>query len=668
MSAPSLMRSPVELSKPDAGQMTVLGKGENITFSVVLSSDETILKTSHDPGEKRAWWQESIVGKPLREVLGECNRAWPFMLPDNLATLTDPVFLYEGTGKEGLPAGYIFSVLPFGELLFINMVPSVHPEGKLMDVDTSAFPVQDRALARLCIRLQTLEKRLGSFMKHMPGVFFAQKPDLSFDFIGDGFEELFGVDRESLYGSSSRFVEMISERDRDEFFRAAYGLKPGHCSETLHYRIGSADDGTLKHILDIRSACFAPGGLLLGFEGVLLNVTRQVNVEKRLTETSKREEIANVTCGLAHDFKNVMAGIYSLSDVVLNRLDRESPIYENMHLIREESRQAQQMVRRILDLSHSLPENKSSFYFGASVKEQVSLLAAISPGGCEVSYESDLSEDIPVTMDKNGLHQVLLNLAINAFDAMEGGRGRIEVSVRGVGPGDRVAGGFFGGAHAVEQHGVVLRVSDNGSGIPEAVQSKIFNAFFTTKDPTRGSGFGLYSIRTFAEDCGGWVDFTSVPGEGTTFELYFPADSFASGGPFQSSEQSVDADADTSGKRVLVFANERAEIDLLQEPLRHRGWEAVGFVCKEDAADFLSRGVGLPEVAVIVSTRDLDRTSDLFSAVKAFIPSCRVIIVSRSVPVAELQLIFGGKADCIQGLDSGIAALGSLLEQIVRIP
>ena len=196
----------------------------------------------------------------------------------------------------------------------------------------------------------------------------------------------------------------------------------------MNYRIRLEKSKQIIYLLDVRTPIKTSGGKLLGFDGVLIDVTRQAIAEHRLSNSVWREGLTTLTNGLVHDFSNLMAGIFSISELYHGMMDKDDPMKNGIGQIKKSSMQAQQLVRRIIDLHREKPSNKVVHDLRLLLKDQMDLLQIIIPRSTKIKTDFG-NETIPALIEETGFRQVILNLAINAKDAVVK-NGEIKITVR----------------------------------------------------------------------------------------------------------------------------------------------------------------------------------------------------------------------------------------------
>src|SRR5688500_5794087 len=232
--------------------------------------------------------------------------------------------------------------------------------------------------------------------------------------------------------------------------------------------------------------------------------------EEALRQAQKMEAVGRLAGGIAHDFNNILTAIGGMAELMSGSVSESDPLREDITGIRESVDQAKNLTRQLLAFSRKQIVQPSVVDLNVILRNAERLLRRLI--GEDVELVMDLRAELPpVRADVAQLEQVIVNLAINARDAMpSGGRLRIHTALRAAGRGEPA------------QH-VVLGVQDSGEGIPENVLPHIFEPFFTTKAPDRGTGLGLATVYGIVQQAGGRISVESTRGGGTRFEILLPA-------------------------------------------------------------------------------------------------------------------------------------------------
>ena len=415
-----------------------------------------------------------------------------------------------------------------------------------------------------------------SLMRHWPGVLFRQRPDLSFEFASARLEELTGHTIADWQHQPNLFWQVIHELDVEEVKRQLHVAGQSADGVASNFRVRHGVTGRVSYISEFRRAHRDAAGRVTGYEGFWQDVTRQTVAERRLASAAWKETLGLLTLGLAHDFNNVLAGTLSLSESFLSQIETDHPFHEGLTLVKRNTQQAAQLVQRIAQLHLGKTGTRSYQDLNELVKDGSVLLRTIVPKRIELTTEL-ASAPLPLYVDAVEFRQVLINLALNAAEAMpEQGRLTLRASQPETLPRMEQYAGTPPRAPAV-----CLAVSDTGQGIKTRLLPLIFDPFFTTKPMNRGSGLGLYNARLFAEKHQGAISVESEEGRGATFRLWLPL------ADFTEAEQAMEQ----SGRRrrsLLLAGHPGQLLDRSTEFLRQNHYHVVAG--GTDAEDLLRSG------------------------------------------------------------------------------
>jgi len=349
---------------------------------------------------------------------------------------------------------------------------------------------------------------------------------------------------------------------------------------------------------------------------IIHDVTERDALEKQLEESQRLEMVGRLAGGIAHDFNNLITIMMSSSDMLLRRSPEDSPLRPYLEDLAHTARRASDLTRDLLAFSRRQVVEPRPLRLESVVTRMTGLLRRTL--GTEYTLDCAVGDDIPTVMaDPGQPEQVVMNLAINARDAMpEGGRLRISTHAMDVASGD--ARGVPAGRWAV------LEVADEGEGMDEETRQRAFEPFFTTKDSS-GSGLGLATVHGIASQAGGHVTIDSEPGRGSVFTVYLPE---APPGVRVQRVTSSDLPGVQAGARVLLVDDMDGVRRALARGLRHAGVEVEEASSADEvmalADDELRR------FDAVVSDVVMPRTSgaDLARELARRVPDVPVLLVS----------------------------------------
>jgi PAS domain S-box-containing protein len=236
--------------------------------------------------------------------------------------------------------------------------------------------------------------------------------------------------------------------------------------------------------------------------------------EQQLQHSQRLEAVGRLAGGVAHDFNNLLTVMMGCSEFLLLQLDEDDPRRAEADEIQRAAQRAAALTRQLLAFSRKQVLEPRPLDLNSSLNEMEGMLTRLL--GAEIELETKTELDVaPVFADPGQIEQVVVNLVVNARDAM-GDQGQVCVSVRELEIGEQLPGELESGDY------IVLSVSDTGEGIDEEKQGQIFEPFFTTKEVGKGTGLGLSTVYGIVKQTGGEIGLQSVVGEGTTFSIYLP--------------------------------------------------------------------------------------------------------------------------------------------------
>jgi hypothetical protein len=250
--------------------------------------------------------------------------------------------------------------------------------------------------------------------------------------------------------------------------------------------------------------------------GIAIDMTRARLVEEELRQAQKLEAIGRLAGGIAHDFNNILAVIHANTEFALAELPRDHAAVESLLDARKATSRGAGLTRQLLTFSRKQPRQSKPLALNVSVVGVEKLLRLII--GEDIAMSATIAPDLGlIEADPGEIEQVVMNLLVNARDAMpDGGRLRLETANVTIDPPRAVELGVRPGAY------VMLSVADTGCGMPPEVRARIFEPFFTTKDVDRGTGLGLSIVFGIVKEGGGAIAVETAPGCGTTFRIYWP--------------------------------------------------------------------------------------------------------------------------------------------------
>jgi PAS domain S-box-containing protein len=357
------------------------------------------------------------------------------------------------------------------------------------------------------------ETRLQNILDNSTAVVYVKDTDGHYLLVNREYERLFHVTSEQMRGKtdlelfSREVAELLREND-------AKALRSGGAIQLEE--LVPQDDGVHTYV-SVKFPLFDAAGCAYGVCGISTDLTELKRTEEQLRHVQKMDAIGRLAGGIAHDFNNLLTVINGYSGMLLDELDPTDPARASVTEILDAGERASGLTRQILAYSRKQVLEPNIWNLNTIVAEMTSMIGRLV--GEDVSFVTSLVHGKSlVLVDRGQVEQIILNLVVNARDAMaDGGKLTIETAVV-------VLDEQYVSTHLEVTPGphVMLAVSDTGHGIPQDVSVRIFEPFFTTKDVGKGTGLGLSVVFGIVKQSGGSISVYSEPGVGTTFRIYFP--------------------------------------------------------------------------------------------------------------------------------------------------
>jgi two-component system cell cycle sensor histidine kinase/response regulator CckA len=364
----------------------------------------------------------------------------------------------------------------------------------------------------------------------------------------------------------------------------------------------------------------------------MLETTERRALENQINQSQKMDMVGQLAGGIAHDFNNVLSAIMMANDFLLNAHKPTDPSFQDIMQIKQNATRAATLVRQLLAFSRRQTLRPQVLDLGDALSDLTMLLRRLI--GEKVKLDLVHSRDLwPVKVDVSQFEQVIVNLAVNARDAMPDG-GKLTVRTANVTP-EESAQLAHKGMPAADY--VRIAISDTGTGIPADIVDKIFEPFFSTKEVGKGTGLGLSTVYGIVKQTGGFVYVNSEEGKGTTFDIFLPRHR-----PEQDTQQEAHATngagkeaagpkprADLTGQgTILLVEDEEGLRSLNARGLRSRGYSVIEASNGVEAMEALEEKDGAVDLVVSdVVMPEMDGPT-LLKAMRGRNPELKIIFVS----------------------------------------
>ncbi|MCF8081647.1 MAG: PAS domain S-box protein [Deltaproteobacteria bacterium] len=385
-------------------------------------------------------------------------------------------------------------------------------------------------------------------------------------YVNPAFERITGYTRHDAVGKNPRILK--SGVQDEAFYQGLWQtIKSGKSwkNRMVNRRKDGAlytDETSITPVLNVQ-------GDITNFVAVKRDITAEIEMERRLAQAQKMEAIGTLAAGIAHDFNNILSPILVDSEMVLMQLSDESPLQVNLRRINNAGERARELVRQILAFARAHDQELVAVKVTPLIKESVKFLRSSIPSTIEIRSDLDIDQDT-VMADPTQLHQVVMNLCTNAAHAMAETGGRLDIVLTNETLGSRLPGMV---SELTPGRYLKLSVADTGPGIDPGLQKKIFEPYFTTKAPGKGTGMGLSLVHGIVERFEGTVAVQSEPGRGARFEVYLPLMDEES----QASKRMTGSVSDLKGnERILLIDDESWAVEAIRPMLEKLGYHVTG--------------------------------------------------------------------------------------------
>ncbi|GEM_PF-1886550 len=458
-------------------------------------------------------------------------------------------------------------------------------------------------------RLAETRRALSTLIDNLPGAAYrcgCVPSRAPVEFLSPGAARVFGEPDPVVLGDPTKgLAEPVVPDDRPRVWREITASVARGEPYEVEYRVQDAQGG-LRWVLDVGRAVEGPADRRL--EGILFDVTERRTLEAQLTHSQRMEALGRLAGGVAHDFNNLLTAVSGYAEM-LGRRVRDDPKGERAarEILKAVDRAAE-LTRQLLTFSRRQKVEPRVLRLNEALQDLTGMLERLL--GEDVRLHLELGVGVgKVRADPGQLEQVVLNLVVNARDAMPQGGDLWVRTLKGVDEGKAVA---------------MIEVEDTGTGIDPAVMDHIFEPFFTTKGEEKGTGLGLATVYGIVSQAGGRIDVDSRPGEGSLFRVLWPsADACAAESPAEPSE-TVTAGG---GRAVALVEDDPAVRDLAAECLRDLGYRVLAFASGEEAEKGLAGETRLDLLVTDVVMPGM-RGPELLSRLRDRWPGVPAVLVS----------------------------------------
>lgn len=563
---------------------------------------------------------DEMVGQYLKEMLPSCDEVTRERVRDSVRFHWQArTGEYKGRCRDGNVRWLRRTEVPIVE------------DGKVVRIWGVTADITERKLVEEA--LQKEKAFSDAFIDSLPDVFCLIQPSGQFLHWGRNPERFLGyqcADTEAMESA----LAIVAEEDRP---LAAASIQQAFVTgrTEIELRLLHKEGRKIPYLLRGTRANIGDDTLVVV---VGLDITERKRLEEQLLQAQKMEAVGQLASGLAHDFNNILGVIMGYADLIqLDESIPESSTTRRLAEIKKAAERAVSLTRQLLAFSRKQLVQSNAIDLNLVVNDAVTMLKRLLRE--DIELVNALDEDLdPIHADPNSIHQIIMNLAVNARDAMpSGGRLTIETSNIQL---DRIPGDpdLSPGDY------VVLAVSDTGLGMDEETQKRIFEPFFTTKGRERGTGLGLSTVYGIVKQSKGYIRSYSEIGMGTTFRIYFPR---INGPSLVNSAENNDVKLGL-GETILLVEDDLALRELNSDLLRNLGYKVISTANGSEAFEAAEKYAGplhLVMTDVIMPGMDGQQVAQTLTTLR---PALKVLFVSGYAGSAIREKIAASGAAFLQ--------------------
>ncbi|MBA3258569.1 MAG: PAS domain S-box protein [Gemmatimonadales bacterium] len=564
---------------------------------LLLDGDGAHLRHGAAPSLPHAY-NEGVDGIAIGPVAGSCGTAAFLKQPVRVSDIAgDPLWadFRDLAATHGLKACWSTPILSRGGAVMGTFAMYYRDAGPPSEEDLRLVELTTRTAAiaiehkRAEQALRESEARFRNMADNAPVMIWITDPSGSCTYLNSQWYRFTGLSAET--GLDLGWVEAIHSADRDraeETFLAANERKE---SFRLEYRLRRSD-GEYRWAIDSAAPRFGPAGEFLGYIGSVIDIHERRQTEERLRQSAKMEAIGRLAGGLAHDFNNQLHALSGFADFVARDAGLSGRSRHDLLEIQKSAERMASLTRQLLAFSRQQVLVPDTLDLNDAMRDTQAMLRRLL--GSDIDTLLRASPDpIWVRVDRGQLLQVLMNLAINARDAMpDGGELAFDTADREVGVGELDA---VAGTPVAPGRYAVLVVTDSGTGIAPEHLPHLFEPFFTTKEVGRGTGLGLATVHGIVTQSQGYIWPENAPGSGAKFTVLLPLADEPGLAPSRPDRQRAAA---TPRARILVVEDEDVVRAILVRTLEAEGYEVVQAREGKDALGQIERLSGAVDLVI----------------------------------------------------------------------
>ena len=599
---------------------------------------------------------ETIWGRSLEDLYHHYEEWAESIYPDDLEYASDSFQAIAQTGGGEIREYRI--VRPDGSVRWISDrgFAIKDENGKVVRIAGIAEDISDRKRAEIALRES--EERFRELAELMPETIFEMNLSGDLTYVNRNAFNYFGYTRAD-FKNGLKNLDMLIPKDRKRAAENIGKILKGEKTGINEYTALRKDGSTFPVM--VHSAPIFKEGKPVGLRGFIIDITDRKNAEEerrklevQFQQAQRFEALGTLAGGIAHDFNNLLMNIQGNTSLMLCETDTKHPNFKALKNIEKQVKSGAQLTRQMLGYARKGRYNLKAIELNQVLDESAQTFGRTRK---EITIQRDLTDDLyAIEADRGQIEQMLLNLYVNAADAMPGG-GHLYLTTRNVSHLNIKSSQY----NPQPGNYVQLTISDTGIGMDKATLEHIFDPFFTTKEMGRGTGLGLASVYGIVKGHDGYIDVESEPGQGTTFTIFLPATQKAVEDPAEAAAKLIKG----SGT-LLIVDDEDLVLDVAANMLEKLGYTVLKAQNGTEAVNIFEKYQDQIRMVVLDIIMPDMGGGEVYDKIKMINPDVKVLLSSGySVDGQAIDLLERG-CDGFMQKPFTMEELSGKIEQILK--
>ncbi len=463
--------------------------------------------------------------------------------------------------------------------------------------------------------LRESEEKYRTILASIEDGYYEVDMEGNFTFFNDALCKIYGYPRDELMDLNIRnLTDAETAKQGYQVFKTV--LTTGRPEKGFQWPV-VGKDASIRSVEASVSVRKNPKGESMGLRGIIRDITEKKKLEAQLQHAQRMESLGTLAGGIAHNFNNLLMGIMGYASLMLLDTDADHPNFNMLKNIEKQAESGAKLTKQLLGYARERGAEVKPISLNQLVKETSDTFGMTKRG---ITIHQDLADGLyPVKADQNQMEQVLLNLYVNAADAMQGG-GDLFLTTRNATHED-----MTGERHndAAPGNYVLLTVRDTGEGMDRETRERIFEPFFTTKGLGRGTGLGMASAYGIIKAHGGYIHLFSEKGQGAVFHIYLPATTE------KAIEKKEVSRVPVKGKGTVLLVDDEEMVLLSSEQmLKHLGYEVLTTQNGQEAIDLYSENRNTIDLILLDMVMPTMGGGETFDRIKGIQSGVKVLLSS----------------------------------------